>query len=113
MNQLLNKPFYVALSVVVCSLTLSCKDTKNETQKQEIKTSQNQDLVYRTYTPKTTDKIISRSEYANKLYGFWLGQCIANYGNSQTKASLGSEPVNVFGQELEGVLEMDGFEWRE
>jgi hypothetical protein len=79
MNHLLNKPFYIALSIVVCSLTLSCKDTKNETQKQEIKASQNQNLVYQTYTPKTTDKIISRSEYANKLYGFWLGQCIANW----------------------------------
>lgn len=25
------------------------------------------------------EKEISRSEYANKLYGFWLGQCIANW----------------------------------
>ncbi len=27
----------------------------------------------------SSDKIISRKVYANKLYGFWLGQCIANW----------------------------------
>lgn len=36
-------------------------------------------LEYKDYTPNETDLIISRSEYANKLYGFWLGQCIANW----------------------------------
>lgn len=32
-----------------------------------------------TTPPKQTDLVISRSEYANKLHGFWLGQCIANW----------------------------------
>lgn len=36
-------------------------------------------LTYQKYRPKSTDRILSRSEYANKLYGFWLGQCIANW----------------------------------
>lgn len=36
-------------------------------------------LKYKKYIPKPTDKIISRSEYLNKLYGFWLGECIANW----------------------------------
>lgn len=31
------------------------------------------------YKPKSTDRIISRQEYKDKLYGFWLGQCIANW----------------------------------
>ena len=31
------------------------------------------------YKPKSTDRIISRKEYKDKLYGFWLGQCIANW----------------------------------
>ena len=35
-------------------------------------------LDYKNYTPDPSDLIISRSDYANKLYGFWLGQCIAN-----------------------------------
>ena len=25
------------------------------------------------------DKLISSLDYLNKLYGFWLGQCIANW----------------------------------
>ena len=36
-------------------------------------------LYYKDYTPNPSDLIISRSDYANKLYGFWLGQCIANW----------------------------------
>ena len=30
-------------------------------------------------TPKPTDLALSRAEYADKLYGFWLAQCIANW----------------------------------
>jgi ADP-ribosylglycohydrolase len=36
-------------------------------------------LVYKTYIPKPTDRIISRSEYVKRLHGFWLGICIANW----------------------------------
>ena len=36
-------------------------------------------LDYKSYIPNPSDLIISRSDYANKLYGFWLGQCIANW----------------------------------
>ena len=36
-------------------------------------------LVYNNYSPGTTDLKLSRKEYANKLYGFWLAQCIANW----------------------------------
>jgi hypothetical protein len=36
-------------------------------------------LKYKKYSPKKTDKVISRAEYQDKLYGFWLGQCIANW----------------------------------
>ncbi|WP_410503597.1 ADP-ribosylglycohydrolase family protein [Lewinella sp. IMCC34191] len=31
------------------------------------------------YSPAPTDMRISRAGYAEKLYGFWLGQCIANW----------------------------------
>ena len=37
------------------------------------------DLIYAEYSPKDSDLKISRLEYQNKLYGFWLGQCIANW----------------------------------
>ncbi len=36
-------------------------------------------FIYKTYRVKKGDRIISRSNYADKLYGFWLGQCIANW----------------------------------
>ena len=36
-------------------------------------------LNYKSYSPKVSDKVISRSKYLNKMYGFWLGQCIANW----------------------------------
>ena len=39
----------------------------------------NSSLEYKEYSPRPTDRIISRSAYAEKLYGFWLGQCIANW----------------------------------
>ncbi|THH40099.1 ADP-ribosylglycohydrolase family protein [Neolewinella litorea] len=31
------------------------------------------------YVPQPTDHVISRSAYHDRLYGFWLGQCIANW----------------------------------
>ncbi len=37
------------------------------------------DLVYRAYEPKPTDRVIVRTEYFDQLYGFWLGQNIANW----------------------------------
>lgn len=37
------------------------------------------ELSYNNYTPKSSDRQISRSAYAEKLYGFWLAQCIANW----------------------------------
>lgn len=36
-------------------------------------------LVYKKYSPGKNDKILSRSKYKDKLYGFWLGECIANW----------------------------------
>lgn len=37
------------------------------------------ELKYQPYKPKKSDRIISRSQYLDKLYGFWLGECIANW----------------------------------
>lgn len=31
------------------------------------------------YKPKKGDKIVSRAKYEEQLYGFWLGECIANW----------------------------------
>ncbi|NBB76726.1 MAG: ADP-ribosylglycohydrolase family protein, partial [Bacteroidetes bacterium] len=39
----------------------------------------NPDLVYLDYQPGETDWVISRDEYEDRLYGFWLAQNIANW----------------------------------
>jgi ADP-ribosylglycohydrolase len=52
-------------------------------------------LVYKDYTPKATDKVVSRSAYMEKLHGFWLGQCIANWTGLITEMDkIGGEGVN-------------------
>jgi hypothetical protein len=37
------------------------------------------DLDYLPYSPGEGDRVISRAEYHDRLYGFWLGQSIANW----------------------------------
>jgi hypothetical protein len=39
----------------------------------------NPDFIYSDFKPQGKVITISRKQYANKLYGFWLGQCIANW----------------------------------
>lgn len=55
--------------IVMPVLILSCKNNHNEKTR----------LSYTDYTPKSSDTIISREKYLDKLYGFWLGQCIGNW----------------------------------
>ncbi|MHA7130185.1 ADP-ribosylglycohydrolase family protein [Algoriphagus namhaensis] len=52
-------------------------------------------LTYKTYQPKSNDLVLSRAEYADKLYGFWLGQCIANWTGLITEMDkIGGEGVD-------------------
>ncbi len=39
----------------------------------------NPEFTYRKFTPNGKVISVSRKQYADKLYGFWLGQCIANW----------------------------------
>ncbi len=39
----------------------------------------NPNLNYQAYSPKATDLKIDRAAYAEKLQGFWLATCIANW----------------------------------
>ena len=43
------------------------------------KNQENEWITYKSYQPTGNELVISRSEYQNKLHGFWLGQCIANW----------------------------------
>ncbi|MFC3878643.1 ADP-ribosylglycohydrolase family protein [Algoriphagus namhaensis] len=52
-------------------------------------------LEYLPYTPAPTDLVLSREKYANQLYGFWLGQCIANWTGLITEMDkIGGEGVD-------------------
>ena len=50
-----------------------------QTSKTEFKSIKDPNLSYEEYTPSGDEIIISRSAYTNKLKGFWLAQCIANW----------------------------------
>ncbi len=61
------------------TLIFSCKQ-QPDSDKSIVKSSMvDSQLVYLPYTPKPTDMKLSRAAYADKLYGFWLAQCIANW----------------------------------
>ncbi|MDG2179120.1 MAG: ADP-ribosylglycohydrolase family protein [Algibacter sp.] len=65
------------LMLMIISVSfLSCKDTNNKEKGNIIMDS---NLIYQEYSPKASDLVISREKYLDKLYGFWLGQCIANW----------------------------------
>jgi len=81
------------LTTVLAALVLSaCGQSSNEVQSQDsnaraVPASESVDqtsptntlMEYLPYSPTINDLVISREEYLNKLYGFWLGQCIANW----------------------------------
>ncbi len=68
-NSIFRKALFIC---VIATLIFSCNNSKT-------KVGVDPYLTYVDYTPKATDRIISRSEYVDKLYGFWLAQCIANW----------------------------------
>jgi hypothetical protein len=68
------KIYFILILIPV--LILSCKNKGNEKKAGILSDTR---LSYTDYTPKSSDIIISREKYLDKLYGFWLGQCIANW----------------------------------
>ena len=67
------------LILLVVALASSCKPKPGPIAKKVSEVVKDSLLDYQAYRPKKTDIEISRSDYKNKLYGFWLGQCIANW----------------------------------
>lgn len=52
-------------------------------------------LTYQAYTASASSLTISRADYREKLHGFWLGQCIANWTGLITEMDkIGGEGVN-------------------
>ena len=62
------------LTLFVITLSLSSCGKKVETNSVSDST-----FIYKEYIPSSSDLVINRTEYLNKLSGFWLGQSIANW----------------------------------
>lgn len=89
-----NQLYSILSSALIFFLLTSCAEP-------EINSSSVKDpnLTYSEYTPTGNEILISREEYADKLYGFWLGQCIANWTGLITEMDkIGGE-----GQEGKGA----------
>ncbi len=67
-----HKTYLLLFFYLMLFISCKCDSSKNISEK-------NPHLNYAKYTPSNTDIIISREKYAEKLEGFWLGQCIANW----------------------------------
>jgi len=70
---------YLGVYIVLSLTLLSCNDKEQNKNIVNVNALKDTTFNYISYKPNLTDKIISRSEYLNKLEGFWLGQCIANW----------------------------------
>ncbi|MEA1886242.1 MAG: ADP-ribosylglycohydrolase family protein, partial [Bacteroidota bacterium] len=62
--------------LLICLAIVCCKNTRTG---KKAGFNFNPEMEYEKYIPDSSDIIISREEYRDKLYGFWLGQCIANW----------------------------------
>ncbi|MDF1867677.1 MAG: ADP-ribosylglycohydrolase family protein [Saprospiraceae bacterium] len=67
--------FLVYLSFVCCSPGTQ----SNKIQNTSPSALSDSAFSYKIYAPNPSDKVISRLRYQNQMYGFWLGQCIANW----------------------------------
>ena len=67
-------------ALILCqAANISAKNRSFCNTKNDSTSIKNNQLEYKVYSQGAKDIVISRSEYKNKLYGFWLGSCIANW----------------------------------
>lgn len=94
-----NRKFYlIRTSLIVLILIVVYRDSLYAQSKPKI--DFDSEITYRKYKPQTNDRLISRSKYLNKMYGFWLGQCIANWTGLVTEmdkiGSIGELKTGAF-----------------
>jgi len=69
----------IAIALTVFLLFISCKEGKKVEANTIVNAIKDSNFTYKYYTPNPTDRVVSRADYADRLYGFWLAQCIANW----------------------------------
>ena len=62
--------------IFISGFLLSCNNINNKKIDNSII---DPELTYQDYSPNSSDLVISRAKYLDKLQGFWLGECIANW----------------------------------
>ena len=81
MNIHMKAPIFFLAILPVLLLINSCKSSNLDASNEMV----NPNFDYTNYEPSNSDLVISRSGYADKLYGFWLGQNIANWTGLTTE----------------------------
>ena len=90
------------LVLVITTVPFSCKQHKME-QQQEVKNPlKDSTVIYQPYSPKANDIVISRVQYANKLFGFWLVHCFDNWTGLVTEM----DKVGNIGESKTGDFDM-------
>ncbi len=79
MNPFQKTPFYFILPLLFLITIVSCKESKKENEIQTVNKLADSTFTYKKYIANPSDKIVSRATYSDKLYGFWLAECIANW----------------------------------
>ncbi len=79
MKHILKYRYQIVIVTILFIMLTSCKKEKSKQEEQQQNKLVDPELVYNSYTFKSGDKTNSRSADLDKLYGFWLGQCIANW----------------------------------
>ena len=90
-------PTRPGIVTIVCAASLilsGCDQQSSQSESQDVNPGVlpaddgtslvNPSMEYLPYTPAPDDLVISRQAYVDKLYGFWLGQCIANWTGLHT-----------------------------
>ncbi|MFK7936512.1 MAG: hypothetical protein AB8G22_23555, partial [Saprospiraceae bacterium] len=80
-NRLLRWASFPLFTFAYIFIFTSCenKQIRNSTYTPSENALVNPKMTYKDFTPKEDDIKISRADFQNRLYGFWLGQCIANW----------------------------------
>ncbi|MEO0469996.1 MAG: ADP-ribosylglycohydrolase family protein [Bacteroidota bacterium] len=88
-------PFQLSLLFSFLTLCTACQSTISTEKRPAF--PKDSLLSYNRYQPQEGDHIISRSDYAEKLYGFWLAQCVANWTGLVTEMDkVGDESTGAF-----------------
>ena len=74
------KHYIFTILILLQGVIISCNSIdKKEVQNKTVESIKSDQIDYMVYEKKETDLVLSREAYMDQLYGFWLGQCIANW----------------------------------